>query len=196
MVRERSFQRAVPWDSQEDSRNAKRLTWSGNIEITLREGLYYDARESFDWVTKLVRWGIDGYLGNGKARCKRNPPLASTSSSVSPRPPATPALAQRSMETNSPSLAFGHCTGEQKRKEKKTEGERGKNNLANFSTAYKGTGTTTARLKRHPTFRPFSRPSKGSKVHVQPLSRWNRRATRIYESTYFRSIRISFPYCF
>lgn len=65
------------------------------------------------------------------------------------------------MKTNQPFARFRalhRANGKERRRkrrrrgEKSTngEGERGKNNLANFSTAYKGSGTTTARLKRQP----------------------------------------------
>lgn len=110
---------------------------------------------------KLVREGIDGYLGSGKAPCKlASHPLRLRS-----------ALAQRSIKTNSPSLSAIAREGEGRRGGKgrgkgKTEGERGekkkkKNDLANFF--YKGSGTQPV-LKRHPTFRPFTRLLKGSKV--------------------------------
>lgn len=63
------------------------------------------------------------------------------------------------MKTNQPFSRFRALHGanrkERRRRRKwrekvQTEGKREKNNLANFSTAYKGSGTTTARLKRQP----------------------------------------------
>lgn len=74
--------------------------------------------ESFDWVTRTADRGIDGYPGNGKARCKRTlRALLPPSPKLPPSPPPPPpplrvtrtALAQRSMENHyrgGPFLSF------------------------------------------------------------------------------------------
>lgn len=121
---------------------------------------------------KLVREGIDGYLGSGKAPCKlASHPLRLRS-----------ALAQRSIKTNSPSLSAIAREGEGRRGGKgrgkgKTEGERGekkkkkKNDLANFFYRVQGQWDTTS-AKAPPHLSPIHSPFKGIKgsVRVQPLS--------------------------
>lgn len=94
---------------------------------------------------KLVREGIDGYLGSGKARCKLTSP--------SPVFGLGPTFDQ-----NERPFAFGHCAaegwGEWLRGGKEREKQRAreeKNDLANFFYRVQGQwDNQTARLKRHP----------------------------------------------
>lgn len=122
---------------------------------------------------KLVREGIDGYLGSGKARCK----LASLSLRL------CSALAQRSIKTNSPSLSAiargegrgegsgGLARGEGGRKEKNRGRERKKNDLANFSYRVQGQWDNQCEAEAPPHLSPIHSPFKGIKgIRVQPLS--------------------------